>query len=132
MPLVLQKIQWKKSMKWGEFDLNWGRPLKSILALFDKKKLTFDFHHLSSSNSTFIDKEFEEQKKIFNDFKEYINFFKKMNIVIDQKQRKDLIEKKLNEISNKKNIKIENNPKLLDEVVDLTDQPNVIICVFDR
>ena len=132
VPLVLQKIQWKKSMKWGEFDLNWGRPLKSILALFDKKKLTFDFHHLSSSNSTFIDKEFEEQKKIFNDFKEYINFFKKMNIVIDQKQRKDLIEKKLNEISNKKNIKIENNPKLLDEVVDLTDQPNVIICEFDR
>jgi len=132
VPLVLQKIQWKKSMKWGEFDLNWGRPLKSILALFDKKKLTFDFHHLSSSNSTFIDKEFEEQKKIFNDFKEYSNFFKKMNIIIDQKQRKDLIEKKLNEISNKKNIKIENNSKLLDEVVDLTDQPNVIICEFDR
>ena len=48
VPLVLQKIQWKKSMKWGEFDLNWGRPLKSILALFDKKKLTFIFityHH---------------------------------------------------------------------------------------
>ena len=25
-------------MRWGEFDLNWGRPLKSILAIFDKKK----------------------------------------------------------------------------------------------
>ena len=132
IPLVLQKIQWKKSMKWGEFDLSWGRPLKSILAIFDKKKLTFDLHHLSSSNSTFIDKEFEEKKKIFTNFKEYLNFFKKLNIIIDQKQRKDLIEKKLNEISNKKNIKIENNPKLLDEVVDLTDQPNVIICEFDR
>jgi glycyl-tRNA synthetase beta chain len=132
VPLVLQKIQWKKSMKWGEFDLNWGRPLKSILAVFDKKKLTFTFHHLSSSNLTFIDKEFEEKKKIFTDFKEYVNFFKKINIIIDQKQRKNLIEKKLNEISKKKNIKIESNPKLLDEVVDLTDQPNVIICEFNR
>ena len=63
VPLVLQKIQWKKSMKWGAFDLNWGRPLKSILAVFDKKKLVFDFHHLISSNSTFIDKEYEEKKK---------------------------------------------------------------------
>jgi len=132
VPLVLQNIQWKKSMKWGEFDLNWGRPLKSILAIFDKKKITFDFHHLSSTNTTFIDKEFEEKKKIFTTFKEYINFFKKFNIIIDQKQRKSLIEKKLNEISNKKNIKIESNPKLLDEVVDLTDQPNVIMCEFDR
>jgi len=132
IPLMLQKIQWKKSMKWGEFDLNWGRPLKSILAIFDKKKLNFNFHHLYSSNLTFIDKEFEEKKKKFSYFKEYINFFKKLNIIIDQKQRKDLIEKKINEISKKKNIKIENNPKLIEEVVDLTDQPNVIICEFDR
>jgi len=77
VPFVLQKIQWKKSMKWGDFDLNWGRPLKSLLAVFDKKKLTFNFHHLVSSNSTFIDKEYEEKKKIFIDFKEYNNFFKK-------------------------------------------------------
>ena len=132
IPLILQKIQWKKSMKWGEFDLNWGRPLKSILAIFDKKKLTFSFHHLVSSDTTFVDKEFEDNKKTFIDFKEYVNFFKKVSIVIDHKQRKNLIEKKFNEISNKKNIKIENNSKLLDEVVDLTDQPNVIVCEFDR
>jgi len=132
VPLVLQKIQWKKSMRWGEFDLNWGRPLKSILAIFNKKKLAFDFHHLSSSNLTFVDKEFEEKKKIFSSFKEYVSFFKKLNIIIDHKQRRNLIEKKLNEISKKKNINIENNTKLLNEVVDLTDQPNVIICEFDR
>ena len=65
VPLILKKIQWKKSMKWGQFDLNWGRPLKSILAVFDKKKLSFNFHHITSSNFTFIDKEFEEKKKYF-------------------------------------------------------------------
>ena len=41
VPLILQKIQWKKSMRWSDFSLNWGRPLKSILAIFDRKKLTF-------------------------------------------------------------------------------------------
>ena len=41
VPSILQKIQWKKSMRWNDFSLNWGRPLKSILAIFDKKKLTF-------------------------------------------------------------------------------------------
>ena len=91
IPLILQKIQWKKSMRWGEFDLNWGRPLKSILAIFDKKKLTFSFHHLISSDTTFVDKELEDNKKTFVNFKDYINFFKKINIVIDHKQRKNLI-----------------------------------------
>ena len=132
IPQILNKIQWKKSMRWSDFNLSWGRPLKSILAIFDKKKLTFNFHHLTSSNSTFIDKEFEDKKKIFTDFKDYNNFFKKMNITIDHNLRKNFIEKKLDEISNKKNIKIENNPKLIEEVVDLTDQPNVILCEFDR
>jgi len=132
VPQVLEKIQWKKSMKWGEFDLKWGRPLKSILAIFDKKKLIFNFHHLKSSNITFIDKEFEENEKVFFTFKEYNNFFKKSHIIIDHRQRKNFIEKKLKEISKKKDIKIENNIFLLDQVVDLTDQPNVIICEFDK
>ena len=37
VPSILQKIQWNKSMRWSDFSLNWGRPLKSILAIFDKK-----------------------------------------------------------------------------------------------
>jgi glycyl-tRNA synthetase beta chain len=102
IPQILNKIQWKKSMRWSDFNLSWGRPLKSILAIFDKKKLTFNFHHLTSSNSTFTDKEFEEKKKIFIDFKDYNNFFKKMNITIDHNLRKNFIEKKLDEISSKK------------------------------
>ena len=53
IPKILENYQWKKSMKWGEFDLNWGRPLKSILSVFDKKIISFKFHHINSSNSYF-------------------------------------------------------------------------------
>ena len=119
-------------MKWSNYELLWGRPLKSILSIFDKKKLNFKFHHFISSNSTFIDKEFEEKKKLFSDFKSYKNFFKKMDILIDHTERKDLIEKKFDIILKKRNINIDSNPKLLQEVVDLTDQPNVIVCEFDK
>ena len=65
IPLILNKIQWKKSMKWSNYELFWGRPLKSILSIFDKKKLNFKFHHFISSNATYVDKEFEEKKKYF-------------------------------------------------------------------
>ena len=62
-PIILDKLQWKKSMTWGNYNLSWARPLKSILAVFDDKILNFKFHHLISSNTTFIDKEFEDKKK---------------------------------------------------------------------
>ena len=132
VPKILNKIQWKKSMRWGDFGLNWGRPLKSILAIFNKKTLIFKFHHIQSSNLTFVDKDFEEKKIKFSDFKKYKNFFKKKKIIIDPVERKKIIEKKFHLLLKKKNIVIDQNPKLLEEVVDLIDQPNVLVCQFDK
>jgi glycyl-tRNA synthetase beta chain len=132
IPLILNKLQWKKSMKWGSYNLNWARPLKSILATFDNKSLSFKFHHLTCSNTTFIDKEFEDKKKIFKNFKSYKNFFKGSGIIIDHTKRKEFIVKEIEKISNKKNFTIEYNNKLLDEVTDIVEQPNIIVCKFDR
>jgi len=132
LPLILDKISWEKSMKWGEFELYWGRPLKSILAFFNNKNLTFKYHHLQSSNFTFIDKDFEDKVKIFNNFKIYINYFKKSKIIINQNKRKKLIETQLLKISKKKNLTVEINNKLLDEVTNLVNKPNVLVCKFDE
>ena len=132
VPRLLENYQWKKSMKWGEYNLNWGRPLKSILSVFDKKLINFKFHHLSSSNSTYIDKDFEEKKKVFKDFKSYEEFFKKQGILINQDKRKELINREFSKILSKKKLTIENNPRLLDEVINLIDSPNVLMCSFDK
>ena len=131
-PLILDKIQWKKSMRWGNFNLYWARPLKSILSIFDGKSLNFNFHHLICSNKTFIDKEFEDKKKIFKDFKEYKKFFYQSGIIIDHNLRKEFIEKEIKKISKKKNIMIETNDKLLEEVTGLVEQPNILVCKFDQ
>ena len=131
VPKILDKISWKKSMKWGDFDLNWARPLKSILAIFDNQTLEFNYYHLKSCNLTYLDKEFEEKKKIFKNFKSYKNYFKKSGIIIDQNLRKQFIEKKLEKKSRQKSLLIEIDNKLLDEVTNLVERPNILICKFD-
>ena len=132
IPLILDKIQWKKSMRWGDFNLYWARPLKSILGIFNGKGLNFNFHHLTCSNTTFIDKEFEDKKKIFKNFKEYNKFFYQSGIIIDHNLRKKFIEKEIQKVSKRKNITIEINNNLLDEVTDLVEQPNILLCKFDQ
>ncbi|MDB9930624.1 glycine--tRNA ligase subunit beta [Candidatus Pelagibacter sp.] len=131
-PLILDKLQWKKSMVWGNYNLSWARPLKSILAVFDDKSVDFKFHHLISSNTTFTDKEFEDKKKIFKNFKSYKDFFNQSGIIIDHILRKEFIIKEIEKISNKNNFIVESNSKLLDEVTDIVEQPNIIICKFDQ
>ena len=131
-PLILDKLQWKKSMIWGNYNLSWARPLKSILAVFGNKSLDFKFHHLISSNTTFTDKEFEDKKKIFKTFKSYKDFFNQSGIIIDHVLRKNFIIKKIEKISSKNNFIVEPNNKLLDEVTDIVEQPNIIVCKFDQ
>ena len=132
IPNILGSYQWKKSMKWGEYDLHWGRPLKSILSVFDKKIINFQFHHLLSSNSTFIDKDLEEKKKTFENFKTYEKFFENRGIIIDQNKRLKIINRSFSKILDKKRLKINDNTKLIDEVVNLVDSPNVLLCNFDK
>ena len=102
---ILQKLVWKKSMKWGDNDLYWGRPLKSIMSVFDHKPLKFKFYHLTSSNLTYVEKDFEEKTKSFKNFNSYLSYFGSRNIIIDNEKRKNKIEKELVKFSKKKILK---------------------------
>ena len=129
---LLLKISWKKSMKWGNHDLYWGRPLKSILALFDKKIVEFKLNHLHSSNKTFTDKDLEDEVKSFNDFKSYIKFFTQKGVTIDQDKRKEFIIKEINKATNQKKIHINLNEKLINEIINIVEKPKILVCEFNK
>jgi len=132
IPEVLQSYSWKKSMKWSVYDLSWGRPLKSIIALFNNKVINFNFFHLQSNNLTFADETNGEKQKKVNNFKSYLSILKSKNIVLDQEKRKTIILRKFNNICNSRKLKNNFNEKLIEEVVNLVEKPNVIIGKFDE
>ncbi len=132
IPKLLGSYQWKKSMKWGEFNLNWARPLKSILSVFDEKIIDIKFYHLTSSNRTFIDKDYEEKTGVFKNFKSYEKFLKMHGTIVDQTKRKLIIQKEFTKILSKKKLFVLENSKLFDEVVNLVECPHVLLCDFDK
>ena len=132
IPEVLQGYSWKKSMKWSNYDLSWGRPLKSIIALFNNKIVNFKFYHLQSNNLTFTDEMNGEKQKKVNNFKSYSSILKSQNIVLDQEKRKTIILRKFNSICNSRKMKNNFNEKLIEEVVNLVEKPNIIIGKFDE
>ena len=130
IPETLQSYSWRKSMKWSTYDLNWARPLKSIISLFDNKVINFNFFHLQSGQLTFIDND-EKVKKISN-FKTYLNILKSENIILNQEKRKSLITNKMDSICNAKQLNNYFDDRLIEEVVNLVEKPNVILCKFDE
>ena len=102
LPKVLGLINWKKSMRWSEHDLMWGRPLRSILALFNNKHLKFDYYHLSSTDGVIILNNLDEKFKKIKNFKEYESLLKTNKIYLKQEDRKNSILKKFQSICKSK------------------------------
>ena len=132
VPSVMRDYSWKKSMKWSSYDLNWGRPLRSIIALFNNKVINFDYFDLQSNNLTFVDGTNGEKQKKVSNFKSYLSILESKNIVLDHEKRKEIILKKFKNICNSKKLKNHFNEKLIDEVVNLVEKPNVIVGKFDE
>jgi len=131
-PKAIGSINWKKSMRWSDHDLMWGRPLRSILAIFNNKHLKFDYHHLTSTDGAIIVDDFVDKIEKVKNFKEYESLLKKNKIFLKQDDRKNNIVKKFQSICKTKSYLESFNEKLLEEVVNITENPNVILADFDK
>ena len=132
IPLALKDISWKKSMKWSDFELNWGRPLISILAIFNEKLLKFKFAHLETVNFTMLETEDQIKQIKVKSFYDYTNLLRKNEIILDHNERSEYILKKIISICKKKSCKETINQSLLTEVSNLVDKPNIITATFDK
>ena len=57
---------------------------------------------------------------------------KSEEIILDQEKRKEIILKKMNKVCDSRNLQNNFNEKLIQEVVNLVEKPNVILCNFDE
>ena len=132
LPKAMSLISWKKSMKWSTNNLMWGRPLRSIFAIFNGKRLPFKYQHLESTDNIIIEQNLITKSQKIKSFKEYFSLLKSNKIFIDQNERQRIILKRFNSVSKSKNYKEQYNQSLLEEVVNIVEDPNVLLVDFDK
>ena len=132
IPKSLGQISWKKSMKWSNHDLDWGRPLRSILSIFNKKYLKFNYRHIETVNFTLIEDGLEIKQKRIKDFKDYEKFLKKNEIILDHSKREKFISDRIKSICQTKSFEEKIDQNLLLEVSNLVDKPRIIVAKFDK
>lgn len=132
VPEILKTLNWKKSMRWSNHSLLWGRPLKSILCLFDKHPVVFDFHHLKSSNKAHVGGPYDEKSFIAKDIAQYFSTLKDKKIILDQEVRKKMVLEGLKSVFKKSKCEDNPNAKLVEEVTNLVDYPTALKGQFSK
>ena len=89
-------------MKWSDYNLSWGRPLISIMAIFDNMHLKFKFGHLDTVNFTILEQDVDIKHKKIRDFEEYLKFLKANDIIIDHNKREKIVLEKIQSICKNK------------------------------
>ena len=132
IPKVIRSINWKKSMKWADHNLMWGRPLRSIFVTFNNKILSFKLEHLETTDEVIIEQDLIIKKKKIKGIKDYLSFLKNNKIIVDHQEREEIINNKINLFSLSKGYKNKINSKLLEEVVNIVEDPNLLHISFSK
>ena len=132
IPKCLNQISWKKSMKWSDYDLSWGRPLRSILSIFNKKHLKFKYAHLNTVDFTSIEQDTEIKFKKIKNFNEYLKLLKQNEIILDHSKRLKIISQRIKSICKNRSCLESIDQSLLLEVSNLVDKPIIILAKFDK
>jgi glycyl-tRNA synthetase beta chain len=134
LPQLVQSLYFPKTMRWESGGLRFARPLRYLLCLWGDSTLAFKLGSLSSSNRT-------RGHLILAGNREaavktpaaYVKTLAKLKVIVDQAERKKIIESQINKLAAKKG-KIEQdlaNYDLLETVTNLTEYPTAIMGRFD-
>lgn len=129
---MLKNFHWPKSMRWGNGETNWVRPLKNILCTLDGKVLPVEFAGLKANNITYGHRFLAPAKIEVQDFSSYENALKKAYVVLDANERREKILEQAKKNAADKGGWLKNYGFLLHELSGLVEYPSVLCGEFDR
>lgn len=127
----LESLNFGKSMQWGSVESSFIRPIRNIFVLINEKfielKRLESKYEFKQSNVIYPHRSFEG--KIIEDSNQYFAFLTSHCVIYSQDERRDRI---LSAISSHKDINVEVDCALLDEIVAICEYPNVMVGRFDE
>ncbi|WP_143430051.1 glycine--tRNA ligase subunit beta, partial [Helicobacter pylori] len=138
MPIVLEFLEglnFGKSMRWGNVEKSFIRPIHNICVLFNGE----NFNDIEVKEYGFKTKQATKAHRQEGfDFiqvdspKAYFEVLEKNHVILDPKKREAKILQEIKELETKHHISVEIDRDLLDEVVAITEYPSALLGEFDK
>ena len=134
LPEILKRIvlslQIPKSMRWGNSNLRFLRPLRWVVALLDNEIISFEIDGIKSSNITrghrFLSPAAFQIKEITG----YKRLLRNNYVIVDQEERKRIIIDKMENFLESINERPVEDEDLLETVVHLVEYPVPVLGTF--
>lgn len=130
LPSIITQLDFPKKMHWGDLDIFYARPLRWFVALFGSHLLPFNIANICSGNFTFGHRQLSSGKHLLKHPSEYLNVLRQAFVLADPVERKNSIATQLKEIEEKESATILQKEKVISQVVNLVEWPQLALASF--
>jgi len=121
LPRIIAAIPFKKSMRWKDLDVRFARPMHWIVALFGGQVVPFAFGNLTSGNRSRGHRFMAREEFAVTGAAQWRDELAKRFVMVDQAERKALIEKGVAAAAKAVGGSVNPDPELLEEVSFLVE-----------
>ncbi|RLB84230.1 MAG: glycine--tRNA ligase subunit beta [Deltaproteobacteria bacterium] len=132
LPKVILATPFPKTMKWAELDIQFARPIHSILSLLGEKIIPFTLGDIKSGRYTRGHYFMNNIKLKISSPKDYIKTLRSAKVLADLQGRKKSLEKEIEKAAKKVGGKILPDDELVEIVKNLVEYPVATAGKFDK
>lgn len=130
LPKLIAEIKFGKSMRWNATNTAFSRPIRWIVALYDKTVIPFSYAGIPTDNVTRGLRPYGSPEITLLDADTYWNAINTQHIVLDSDKRRAIIIEQANALAAEVGGQIPMNAGLLAEVVNLVESPTALRGTF--
>ena len=131
LPKLIGDIRFDMSMRWNETGIAFSRPIRWLLALHGKYLIQLEYAGVKSNRSTRLMRFDNPDILTINAPADYWKALDDSKIMLDPARRKTAIQAELARLAKEVGGEVVDDPALLDEVVNLVEQPTALRGSFD-
>ncbi len=131
LPNLVKAINFPKSMRWGDTDIRFARPIRWLMSLYGEEVVYFTLDGLGSGNITFGHRQLSEGAYSIKSTDEYFKTLKEAYCILDQDRRRQMIVGQITKAASTVGGSVLFDEELIDEVTFLVEYPSALCGGFD-
>ncbi len=128
----LKELSFGKTMRWGDNKESFIRPIRFISCFLNGENVPMNIYGINSKDETYGHRTHTYEALKYDSINSYKRLLSENSVILDQNKRREKILKEFLEIEKSKDIKIEIDKDLLEEVVAITEYPTALFGTFDK
>lgn len=129
---ICAAIPFRKSMRWGNGDATFGRPVRWLIALLGGEIVDVSFAGLRSGRITYGHRFLSPDPIEIADAADYLELLRDAHVIVDPVERSELMMERLREACEEANTTLIEDEMLRAENTNLVEEPHIIVGGFDE